>query len=697
MQAAEPPPKQFAEAQNLFEKGRWKEAENAFIQSASSGILKYESLFMVALCKEKRKLFKQAEADYSRLIRDELAYRQSSDSVAKCYLHLHGILCNRKNITSQRSVLLSECERRFPRHAIIGEMYANEAAEWLKSGNVEKTKQYYAKGKHLLPEQDAIVADLLAPGKMVPVSDTEMEKLTTLVRTAKGFSLGPLCTAIALRPGGWQAECLYADTLAKNGKANEADARYEALLQRRIGPEAEIRLARAETIAFRSTHPKDALPLFEKWLQAYPKHRMREKALYQYALLLGKNGRPDMAVQSFDAFLKEFPTGSYTMQARKQQEKFRAVATAAAKREASVKEREQAFREDPLLSALEKAEKAHRSKVYDFAIREYLRFRGYERHPQWGRAWYGLGVCYRETGRTDAAIEVWNAVWSRSLLATGTLAAVESRIAEGNALLSDKGNARQALSCYADALTKQPELQDNDGFELNRAIALLVGGRKDEAVQIFVRKRDSCPEKSYAYFYWDKMIRFCNTQPPHQLIPGKGTSDRLALSRLYLGDSYFASGQYHDAERQYHLAAKQISNSEQAAFCLLQTARCMAYQKKTNEALHLYATILRKYPDSSYADDALFLAGNVWAGSKNNVKKAESCFMRIVRDYPNSNRAEASHYYVTMLLYQIGEYEKALYLIKDFLCRHPNSRIHSYLTENLLPELQEKCKPEKGK
>lgn len=71
--------------------------------------------------------------------------------------------------------------------------------------------------------------------------------------------------------------------------------------------------------------------------------------------------------------------------------------------------------------------------------------------------------------------------------------------------------------------------------------------------------------------------------------------------------------------------------------------------------------------------------------------------MRIVRDYPNSNRAEASHYYVTMLLYQIGEYEKALYLIKDFLCQHPNSRIYSYLTENLLPELQEKCKPEKGK
>ena len=380
--AEAPSPKSFTEAQALFKKGSWQAAETAFLQNAASGVRKYESLYMAALCKEKRNRIKQAEADYAQLIRDEAAYRQAPDSIAECYLRLHAIMCGRKNSASQRSVLLAECARRFPRHAVLRKMYAREAAEWLKAGNAEKARQSYANGKGLLSEPDATMAELLAPAKTCPVSDAELEKLAGLTKTEKEIPLGPLCAAIALRPGGWQAECLYADALAGKGKTNEAIARYDALLQQRIGPEAEIRLARAETIAFRSTHERDALPLYEKWIQAYPRHRMREKALYQYALLLGKSGKPDMAVQFLENVLKEFPSGTYAAQAREQQEKFRAAAKVAAKQDADAKEHRQTIREDPLLASLERAEKALRTKAYPLAMREYQRFRGHEIHPK---------------------------------------------------------------------------------------------------------------------------------------------------------------------------------------------------------------------------------------------------------------------------------------------------------------------------
>lgn len=74
---AEPLPKAFKDAQTLFEKGRWRDAEGAFRQVEEAGILRYRSRYMVALCKEKQKLFKQAEADYARLIRDDAAFRQA--------------------------------------------------------------------------------------------------------------------------------------------------------------------------------------------------------------------------------------------------------------------------------------------------------------------------------------------------------------------------------------------------------------------------------------------------------------------------------------------------------------------------------------------------------------------------------------------------------------------------------------------
>lgn len=692
---AEPLPKAFKDAQTLFEKGRWRDAEGAFRQVEEAGILRYRSRYMVALCKEKQKLFKQAEADYARLIRDDAAFRQDPDCVSDSYFHLHGILCHRKNSASQRSVLLSDCARRFPRHPTLGRMYAREAMEWLKAGNAEKARQSFVAGKGFLPDSAAIVAELLVPGRTIPVSDEEMRKLGHLARTEKDIPLGPLCSVLSERPEGWQAECLYADILAERGKPSEAIAHYDSMLQRRIGPQEEIQLARMEMIALQSTHPRDALVLYEKWIQAYPKHRMREKALCQYAILLGKNGKPAEAVRVLENLLQEFPSGKYAESARKNKDKFRRAAAESAKREMAAKERQQTIQDDPFLAALEKAEKALAKKAYPFAINEFRRFRGREIHPKWGRAWYGLGICYRETGHSDAAITAWDEVWSRSLLVTGVVSAVEARVEAGHARLEDMGDAVGALACYQDALKKRPKLREDDRFERNRAIALLVVGKKDEAVQIFQRKRDACPENSFAYFCWDRLIRLCDTRPSHLPPYPGGAIDRQARSRLYLGDIFFASRQFREAEKQYRLAAKQITVPEQAAFCILQVARCQAFQRSHDSALETYATLLRKYPQSTYADDALFFAGIVWTGAKGNAKQGEKCFTKLLQDYPDSNRAEPAHYYLAMLLLWDKEYEKAIVRFEDFLNRFPDSNLSPSISENILPDLREKCKTRK--
>ena len=342
-----------------------------------------------------------------------------------------------------------------------------------------------------------------------------------------------------------------------------------------------------------------------------------------------------------------------------------------------------------MLAQLEKGIKLQDERNYTLAAKEYQIFRGQVGHAKWGKAWYNFGTCLRQSGDPVRAIAVWNEVWSRSQLFTNTLCGVESRLASGDAYLEDAADADQAMACYNDVLKARPQSASDAKFELNLAVCLLALGRSDEARAIFLKLRELAKGDKFKEFYWDGMIALCDGTP-FQLIKTTVALDRKSRTRMLLGDVFFASGESAKALKQYRSATWNASDPEVLAYCDMQGARCIADMGDANTALKEYDKLVSKYPKASVADDCLLRAGVLWAGPKGNLKEAAKCFARIVRDYPDSDTAEAAFIYLATTAWWSKQWDEAERLHKVFLEKYPKSPFCETVLNSRLPAIAKK-------
>ena len=681
-------PQALTEAEALYEKGLWVDAEKAFTKyaaTAKNDKTKYESSFKAALCMIHRGETQKARNILSNLTTDTSAASVAPDAVANAHLEIYNILLKQKNATPNREQLVSKCAARFPDSPVSAKICEMEAGFWLKAGRPDKVRLYYGLAGKKISKTATTTLSLLSGGAGIPVSDEELRLFTEVSLANPEFSR-PLGGLLSKRPDGWKVEYHRALLVADSGNVAEAIATLDGLIRTNCGPVDKIRLARVEMVAFRSSRPADAIQEYRDWLAANPRSEVREKAEYQLALLLSNCGLYAEALDRLGLFIKSYPAGRYTKMAEGTLVKVREAMKTAEQHKADLATKKKTQDADPLLPAIERGMKLMDEKKYALAAKEFQRFRGQEANPQWGRAWYGLGTCLRETGEPIKALAVWNEVWSRSLLFTNCLCGAESRKAAGDAYLEDCADADNALSCYVEVLKTKPELASNEKFDLNQAVCLLALGRSDEAKTIFLKRKGLVQGDKFWECYWNGMLSLCDGTRI-QLLKTTGVIDRKARTRLVLGDSFFMADQSGKALKQYRIAASLASDPETLAYCNMQAGRCLAMNGNVRTALKAYDEMVSKYPKSGVADDALLRAGVLCAGPLGNLKEASRYFAKIVADYPESDNAEAAFIYLATTAWWSKQWDEAERLHKAFLEKYPKSAMNDLIRDRILPAI----------
>ena len=82
--------------------------------------------------------------------------------------------------------------------------------------------------------------------------------------------------------------------------------------------------------------------------------------------------------------------------------------------------------------------------------------------------------------------------------------------------------------------------------------------------------------------------------------------------------------------------------------------------------------LLSHYPQSTYADSALFLAGRM-AIDHGNYAEAIRYFARIEKEYPHGKRAVSAHFDKAMVYKKINLPEIAKQILKDVRAKYPGS------------------------
>ncbi len=409
-------PKAFADAEALFAKNLWVDAEKAFTRyaaSAKNDKTKYESVFKAAVCMVQCGEQSKAQSTLSRFVNDSSALGAAPDIVAKAYSVLHGIYLKQRNATPQRERLVLDCAKKLPGDPVAIGICEAEAAFWLKAGNIDKVRTYYGLCGAGISKTGGSIVELLSASAHEPISDKELRMLSDVSKTLPEAAES-LYTLLAKRADGWKADYCKAMFLAESGKTDAAVSVLDAMIRSRRGPEDRIWLAKAETLAFKSSRPKDALKEYRDWLFRNTASDLCEKAEFQYGLLLCNCGLYAEAITQLEAFAVDYPSGTYAKLATGTLAKAKSAKDGVVKREAEAAAKQERHDADPLLARLEKGVKLQKEGKFTLAAKEYQVFRGQSSHAKWGKAWYNLGTCLRQSGDPVRAIAVWNEVWSRS-------------------------------------------------------------------------------------------------------------------------------------------------------------------------------------------------------------------------------------------------------------------------------------------
>ncbi|MEO2005627.1 MAG: tetratricopeptide repeat protein [Candidatus Poribacteria bacterium] len=93
------------------------------------------------------------------------------------------------------------------------------------------------------------------------------------------------------------------------------------------------------------------------------------------------------------------------------------------------------------------------------------------------------------------------------------------------------------------------------------------------------------------------------------------------------------------------------------------------------QVLALYRQVFDTYPDSEYADDALFaIASRIDVTAQADT--AFALYRRILNRYPDGEHAPDALNSIGLALFQRGEYDRALVLFDQFLTEYPSSPLY---------------------
>lgn len=97
------------------------------------------------------------------------------------------------------------------------------------------------------------------------------------------------------------------------------------------------------------------------------------------------------------------------------------------------------------------------------------------------------------------------------------------------------------------------------------------------------------------------------------------------------------------------------------------------YRRKDGEGLKKALTLLQKtYPDSVFADNALYVSGML-ALEMNNHAQAAEYMNRVIKEYPRSNKAVSALFVLAMVEKSRGKYGQAKRILQEVQKAYPGS------------------------
>ena len=493
--AAAPAPKdpELTRAETLYAKQLWPDAEAAFLSFADrapGGPEAAAALVKAGLCRLKTRDERGALKLFGRVADDPAAAKKAPEATASAFDQSHLLLLKQAKRPA-REKLIAECRKALPGHPAASRICEREGDARLEAGDAAEALAFYALAGAGLSDAGTNAVRLLSPPKRgispPPLSQADAARLAAVGAAKPACGLA-LCGLLSKRGEGWLAEDTRARIHVSRKEFAEAAAVWEAMLKAGQGPADAVGLAAAETRGFMLGDFTRAAALYAEWLKRHPASPLREKAEYQRAGALWMSGDFGAAVSAFESFLATHPSGRYAEEARRTLG--RARTDLENRRRAETRAAAGKTADGPLADDLALAERKLRGGLPAEAVKVFNHFRGKHAHPQWGRAWYGYGLCRRALGEPEKALDAWDEVLRQAALFTNTLCAAECRRARADVWFEDLAEPDKALPEYLAARASLPPDRTDPALEQRVAQALLALGRGAEARPLFEAFRE---------------------------------------------------------------------------------------------------------------------------------------------------------------------------------------------------------------
>lgn len=148
----------------------------------------------------------------------------------------------------------------------------------------------------------------------------------------------------------------------------------------------------------------------------------------------------------------------------------------------------------------------------------------------------------------------------------------------------------------------------------------------------------------------------------------KSTTYADALNRI--GDCYFFERNFDKAEANYNKAIALSPNT--GDYAMFQSAYMAGLQKNYNAKVSRIESLLRTYPRSEYADEALYEKGRAYIMLENDSKAIES-FKALVGSHPTSVSARKGALELGLIYFNEGNFDEAIKAYKKVLLYYPGT------------------------
>jgi TolA-binding protein len=140
-------------------------------------------------------------------------------------------------------------------------------------------------------------------------------------------------------------------------------------------------------------------------------------------------------------------------------------------------------------------------------------------------------------------------------------------------------------------------------------------------------------------------------------------------TRLRMGDSYYALGEYDKAIQTYK---KSVHDDPGGDYAVFQIGNSYFRQDKIYQAVRTFRKFMKQYPKSGLQEQAQYNIAYIYLNS-GNFQQAIEEFKKAVQKYPNTRWAARSQFNIGDAYYNNGQYKKAIRAYEKVMNDYPRS------------------------